>query len=434
MFRPIFLLAVFCLTALSPGAIAQKSSAETRFIKQRIATLAGNTMHGRGYVQKGAERAARYLVKQLQEAGLRPVGADSSYTQAYTFPVNTFPGEMSLKLGKKEAVPGVEYLIDAASPSYFGEAQKVVTVDLLWGKRDWLGINADTPLAMPAGSVFLLKNVDSAKKLLVDPRLLPDALPRGAYIIPVKGKMTWTVSTDTTANGATIFYVQDSVLPKRVKRANIAARAVFEPATRQQNVMAMVPGRAFPDSFIVFTAHYDHLGMMGRQTTFPGASDNASGTAMLLALARHFAANPQRYSVLFIFFSGEEAGLKGSRYFTQHPAVPLEKMRFLVNLDIMGDASGGATAVNATEFPTEFALLQRLNERGNYLPKINSRGKAANSDHYFFTEAGVPSFFLYSHGGKGYYHDVFDTPKAVTLANVDRMMKLMIEFVGALQR
>lgn len=416
------------------NAAAQKTSPDTRFIKQRIATLAGGTMHGRGYVQRGAERAASYLVRQLQELGVQPVDSTGSYTQTYAFSVNTFPKEMTLRLGKKDAVPGVEYLIDATSPSFRADGEKVVTVDFLKTRRDWLGINADTPLTMPAGRVFLLKNVDSAKKLLVDPRLLPDALPRGAYIIPVKGKMTWTVSNDTTAHGATIFYVQDSVLPKRIRRATIAADAEFLPATRQQNVMGMVRGTAVPDSFIVFTAHYDHLGMMGRRTTFPGASDNASGCAMVLNLARHFAANPPRYSVLFIFFSGEEAGLKGSRYFTQHPSVPLEKMRFLVNLDIMGDASGGVTVVNATEFSDEFAMLQRLNDAGGFLPTIKSRGKAANSDHYFFTEADVPSFFLYSNGGKGFYHDVFDGPRSLSLAGVDGVGRLLVEFAGELQK
>ena len=422
------------LILVAAESSAQTAAPDTRFIKQRIATLCGPTMRGRGYVQKGGERAAGYLVRQLREMGVQPIDSSGSYTQFYNLSANTFPKEMAFTVGKKEAVPGVEYLIDAASTSFRAEKEKVVTVDLLKSQRDWLGINADTPLVMPAGRVFLLKNADSAKKLLVDPRLLPDVLPRGAYIIPVKGKMTWTVSTDTTAHGATIFYVQDSVLPKCIRRATIALDAEWEPMMRQQNVMGMVRGTAVPDSFIVFTAHYDHLGMMGKRTVFPGASDNASGTAMVLNLARHFTANPPRYSVLFIFFSGEEAGLKGSRWFTQHPAVPLNKMRFLVNLDIMGDASSGVTVVNATEFSEEFALMQRLNDAGGYLPAVKSRGKAANSDHYWFTEAGVPSFFLYSNGGKGFYHDVFDTPKNVSLAGVDGVMKLLVEFAAAMQK
>jgi Zn-dependent M28 family amino/carboxypeptidase len=197
--------------------------------------------------------------------------------------------------------------------------------------------------------------------------------------------------------------------------------------------MGMVRGTAVPDSFIAVTAHYDHLGRMGFDATFPGASDNASGTAMMLQLAAHYAKNPQRYSMLFIAYSGEEAGLRGSSFYVKHPLVPLDRMRFLVNLDIMGDAKDGVTVVNATEFPEEFSMLENLNKKGDYLPQVRSRGKAANSDHYFFSEAGVPAFFLYSNGGAGYYHDVFDKPATLALTNIDKVMKLLMDFVVGLQ-
>jgi len=403
---------------------AVRPSAETKAIKQRIASLCGPQMRGRGYVGRGAERAAGYIARQLQEMGL-----DSVYTQMYSFPVNTFPGAVSLKLGKREAVPGVDFLVDAASAPFAGEGERIKTVDLLKYASALPTASAESPLPLPPARVRLLKNADSAKKLLADPRSLPDVLPRGAYIIPTRGKMTWTVSTDTTANGATIFYVQDSALPRRVRRADATVGAEWEAATRQQNVIGMIRGTEVPDSFVVFTAHYDHLGMMGKGTVFPGASDNASGTAAVLWLAGHFAAARPRYSVLFIFFSGEEAGLLGSRWYTQHPTVPLERMRMLVNLDIMGDASGGVTAVNATEFPPQFATLTRLADSAGVT--VKSRGKAANSDHYFFSEAGVPAFFLYSNGGAGYYHDVFDAPKTLSLAGVDGVVKLLVRFAGA---
>jgi Zn-dependent M28 family amino/carboxypeptidase len=230
-----------------------------------------------------------------------------------------------------------------------------------------------------------------------------------------------------------VLYVQDSSLPKRVRKASIDIHSKLDPAAKSANVMGMVRGTEVPDSFIVFTAHYDHLGKMGWDATFPGASDNASGTACMEWLAAHYARNPQRYSMLFIAFSGEEAGLKGSSYSVAHPLVPLERMRFLVNLDIMGNAQDGVTVVNATEHPQEFSLLESLNKKSAYLPQIRSRGKAANSDHYPFSEAGVPAFFLYSNGGAGYYHDIFDKPATLALTNIDKVLKLLMDFVGAMQ-
>jgi hypothetical protein len=99
----------------------------------------------------------------------------------------------------------------------------------------------------------------------------------------------------------------------------------------------------------------------------------------------------------------------------------------------MGSAENGVTVVNATEHPAEFSLLQSLNQKGGYLPEVRSRGKAANSDHYFFSEAGVPAFFLYNNGGPGYYHDVFDRPGTLPLTNVDKVLKLLMDFVAAIQ-
>lgn len=196
--------------------------------------------------------------------------------------------------------------------------------------------------------------------------------------------------------------------------------------------MAMVPG-TLKDSFIVFTSHYDHLGMMGKEAMFPGANDNASGTSMMLYLASYYAQHPGRYTMVFIGFSGEEAGLIGSKYFTEHPLIPLNRIRFLTNLDMVGDATNGITVVNATTFKNEFELLKQINEKNHYLKEIKSRDKAANSDHYHFTEAGVPSFFIYSNGGKGYYHDVFDTPSNLSLNNVGKLSDLLIHFVSEIR-
>ena len=151
---------------------------------------------------------------------------------------------------------------------------------------------------------------------------------------------------------------------------------------------------------------------------------------MMIYLASYFASHPQKYSILFIAFSGEEPGLLGSAFYVAHPVVPLAQIKFLTNIDIMGDATDGVTVVNATEYPAQFELLKKINDANHYIPVIKSRGKAANSDHYHFSEAGVPSFFLYSNGGKGFYHDVFDKGEETTLANVDGVAKLLIDFIG----
>jgi Zn-dependent M28 family amino/carboxypeptidase len=167
---------------------------------------------------------------------------------------------------------------------------------------------------------------------------------------------------------------------------------------------------------------------MGENTFFPGANDNASGISMLLEMARYYAQFPPAYSVVFICFAGEEAGLIGSKYFTTHPLIPLKKIRFLTNVDLAGTGDEGITVVNATEFQNAFTLLNCINDSSNLLTKINARGKAANSDHYWFTEKGVPSFFIYTLGGIKAYHDVNDKAETLPFTEFDDLLTLLIRF------
>jgi aminopeptidase YwaD len=148
----------------------------------------------------------------------------------------------------------------------------------------------------------------------------------------------------------------------------------------------------------------------------------------VLSLARYYGAHPQPYTMAFILFAGEEAGLVGSKYFTQNPLIPLSQIRFLVNLDMEGTGIDGITVVNATIYPKEFALLRQINQKGNYLAAVNPRGKAPNSDHYYFSEKGVPAFFMYTLGGIRAYHDVFDISATLPLNKYEDLFKLLLKF------
>jgi aminopeptidase YwaD len=419
----IILSALFLFWA--SGSFAQDK--ERLAIKEHINKLSANNMEGRGYVRKGSEKAAIYLQSKFEEYQLYPINPDSTFIQFYNFQVNTFPDAMGLAVKGKPYLAGQDFIVDASSSSCSINNAKVVTVNLnkVDDSTDW----AKTKTGFKSGKIYYLKNTDSfCKRMSIPPRQLASLLPDGCYMIPVYGKMTWTVGTDTIP--ATVLYVQDSVMPRSIKKASINVHSVLQKNYRNANLVGYVPGTV-RDSFIVFTAHYDHLGRMG-PAIFPGASDNASGTGMMLHLAEYFSKHPQKYSIAFIAFSGEEAGLKGSDYFVKNPLIPLANIKFLTNVDIMGDARDGITVVNATEYPGQFQLLQDINKEKRYLPEIKSRGKAKNSDHYHFTEAGVPSIFIYANGGKGYYHDIFDNAPELTMTNVAGVYKLLIDFAAAL--
>jgi Zn-dependent M28 family amino/carboxypeptidase len=122
----------------------------------------------------------------------------------------------------------------------------------------------------------------------------------------------------------------------------------------------------------------------------------------------------------------------GSKYYTENPLVPLENIRFLTNLDLVGTGDDGITVVNASIHPIEFSKLKNINDAGKLFVNVKSRGKAANSDHYFFTEKGVPAFFIYTLGGIKAYHDIFDVSSTLPYTEFNDLFELIIKFNAAL--
>ncbi len=339
-------------------------------------------MWGRGYTNNGLETAASYINAQFETYGLSPMNGQT-FKQSFSFPVNTFPGNMELRINGKSFTAGRDFIVMPES----------------------IGLKASGKLEQKDSSVF----ISSANRI----------------VMVLKDKLTWSVSNkQADYTGIEIL----KALVKDPETIDINIENQFIPDFKAENIIGMVKGTKVPDSFLVFTAHYDHLGGMGRDTFFPGANDNASGVSLLLNMARHYAVNPAPYSMVFICFAAEEAGLIGSKYFTEQPLVDLKKIRFLINMDMVGTGETGITVVNASYYPREFDLINQINKDHKYLVQINSRGKSANSDHYFFTEKGVPAFFIYTTGGIKAYHDVNDQPGTLPFTEYNDLFNLFVDF------
>ncbi len=390
--------------------------------------LCSPEFHGRGYVNRGDSIAAHYVVSEFQKVGAQPFCDD--YLQHFTMDVNTFPGEMSVQQNGKALIAGVDFSINPSSKGisttlYPIEIPVEKALDIEFLKKT---IAEATASFKQHALVFSYANVSSDTM-----HKIKGLIYEIATILPVielvDTKFTWSVGQDQSL--FPYLQIQDSVYQKGIPiDVSIEARLLKEYET--QNVIAFIPAEKKKAPFLIFTAHYDHLGQMGENTYFPGANDNASGTAMLITMAKYFKENPSDYNILFIAFGGEEVGLLGSKYFVEHPLLKLKKIKFLINLDIMGSGEESITAVNATLFPKEFELLQTINKEKDLLPLIKSRGPAANSDHYWFTEKGVPAFFIYTTGPNRHYHDVFDTYEELTFSEYDDITTLLIEFVKRL--
>jgi aminopeptidase YwaD len=408
-------------TFLSNAALAQ----DIDYARQVINDLCAPEMYGRGYVNNGDEAAAHYLRNQLEKMGV--TAFDFNYYQDFKMNVNTFPEAMDVEVDGKKLKPGIDFLVSPDSRSVSGEYEIIYLNKSVISNPNKMD---EFEKADKKGKAVLL---DSAgfNKVQKEYFVTAEQNPFEAQVIIklIPEKLTWGVSQQ--AASFTELEILKGVFPVNTKSITLNIINKYLPKYNSQNILGFIEGKTKPDSSIVFSAHYDHLGMMGSETLFPGANDNASGTAMLLNLAQHYAKpeNKPDYTMVFIFFGAEEAGLVGSKYYTENPVFQLEEIKFLINIDLAGTGEEGITVVNGSVFEKEFNKLKELNDAKKYLAQVKVRGKAANSDHYYFTEKGVPAFFIYTMGGIKAYHDVYDKPETLPLTEFQDLFRLLTDFV-----
>lgn len=385
-----------------------------QYYAEMIRTLASPKFHGRGYYKNGDVKAAHFISNEFRKLGLLPV--NGMMLQPFSFPVNTFPGKVAVTMGDQKLVPGKDFIISSASPSVKGTFPLTrVTLPL-----------PDFRLRDYSGEFLLIdkSNADSISMAILDSLSRNPPPVKGIVMVEPK-KLTWSVSQKV--NDKVFIRVLKDSFPETANMISLNIQNRFISQHQTYNVVGYVKGSVHPDSFVVFTAHYDHLGRMGKKTLFPGASDNASGTAMLLDLAGHYtqpAHRPEK-SILFIAFAGEEAGLVGSKYYTDHPLLPLNKIHFLINLDMMGNGDEGMMVVNGEVHEQAFARLDSINNAHQLVLPLGKRGAARNSDHHWFSHHGVPAFFFYTRGGSKAYHDIYDMPASLPLTEFEDIMTLI---------
>ncbi|OON66744.1 M28 family metallopeptidase [Hymenobacter sp. CRA2] len=399
--------------------------------RRTIEHLASRRLHGRGYVRQGERRAADFIRQRFKQLGLQPLAP--GYFQPFTLDVNTFPGQLRLRAGNHALQAGADFIAEPSSGAAAVNGVPVYLDSLIYNDEQAGQRFLATPLQ---GRILVLRQRD-AERLRTLPTVFAEHVQQAAVRLTlVSGKLTASLSSTVAPQAQLQVLASKWPQLQPEQSVSVQVQAQLRTAYPTQNVVGFLPGTAQPDSFLVLTAHYDHLGQMGRRAYFPGANDNASGTAMLLELAAYYA-QPEhrpRCSVAFLAFGAEEAGLVGSRYFVKHPLLPLERIRFLLNLDLAGTGQTGATVVNGRIHEAEYRQLVRLNDAGHYLPELAPRGRAANSDHYPFSEAGVPAFFLYTRGTPTHYHDVYDRARTLPLTGFAGLFRLVVAYCQVLSR
>lgn len=209
-----------------------------------------------------------------------------------------------------------------------------------------------------------------------------------------------------------------------------------------RNVLGILPGNGDTGETIVVGAHHDHVGNIPDDDGPPnvpvihnGADDNASGTAGVLELARVLAADgPYRRNILFMTFDAEELGLLGSNHFVEYPTVPLESIRAMINLDMIGRLSQNHFTIFGAGSAREFRELlddsaQQL-ELTFHAPRANTDW-FGGSDHYSFYAKNIPVLFLFTNIHKQ-YHRPEDDCELVDVDGACRVLRLIRPVIAEL--
>ncbi|MDX2061579.1 MAG: M28 family peptidase [Bacteroidia bacterium] len=400
-------------TALAPATRpALDSAACLARARARIEVLCSDSLAGRGYALQGHRKAAGWIAEELSAVGLSP------QTDRFTFALNRVTGAR-LQVGGETLTYGRDFLVSGPSGPLVGTYP---VIDLGHGlPSQWQRLRPRVP-----GSLVVLRPG------LPQGHGLPDSLARlygaeitqlslalqlgGVGVIWLRPKLTAGFATE--AYPLAVLEVQDSIWRPATPEVELALATGVDEIT-SQNVWALVPGAVSPDTVVVLTAHYDHLGRV-EGATFRGASDNASGVAFLLALADSLVRHPPRYSTLLLATGAEEVGLVGSQSFVER----LEGRSLrrdgpyvlgVLNFDLMGNGEAGLVAVAGQTYPRLYTAFEAaLRQRAPTL-RLRARENRPNSDHWPFTQVGIPALFLYTEGGPPNYHDIYDTPDQLGL-------------------
>jgi hypothetical protein len=412
---------------------------DTLAIRGHTRFLADDLLGGRGTGTVGERIAAAYIVSQAKRLGLHHLPGTGSFMLPVPLrAADVHPGtRVAIHAGSDTVVfrSGDDFVVNTGGASafrdfgghalYWGDPERAARV-LAAGHPPAAGT---APLA---GSVAVFAGPLGAAALDIVPALgragvagivllVPDTAQFGLFVRSrggtryfvdaAVGDPVWQPDLPVLLAGprmaATLLaglHGDAGVRPYDLGRTIAARIAVTTRDVPAANVAAMLPGSdpGLRDEFVVFTAHYDHLGIgvpdAYGDSIYSGFSDNAAGVAMLLAMAETLRDAPPARSVLFVFFTGEERGLLGSSFFAAAPPVPLERMRAVINLDagappvppvswrVAGGHSppGGTTALGA--------VARSVAADRGWSTTLTAAGP--NSDHWPFLHRGVPAIFI----------------------------------------
>ena len=423
-------LALLCALVTTPTALSQPAPLDLDAARSIVDTLASPGYHGRGFANGGAERAARWLVGQFARAGLNPLGPE----WLHPFPVeaDVITETPRLFMGAEPLALVTDLLPYPGTGSGSGEDVEVLDVGHgmplppFGNPYPQSGVGGRVILLSEPIPQVLFENPDIPRHFLQDAARYTIAREVGASAV--------VQLVDNPIHGAAFF---DAALPVfYVRRSawtdpgtvSFSVQADQNRAETGYNVIGRVPGTARPDSVLLLLAHYDGLGTLGPNAYFPGANDNASGVALLLAVAAHVAENPLPYTVVFAALGAEEVGLVGAQALAEEMGEGLGSVAFLLNFDMAASGEDGLLAFGGSDYPEEYARLLAANESLGLGP-LAARANRPNSDHAVFLAQGVRGFYVLTKDGTQPYHSLDDRPETLDWDAFAHLYALVTSFL-----
>ncbi|MED9962872.1 MAG: M28 family peptidase [Bacteroidales bacterium] len=413
-------ISIFALLLIISTLVSAQSYKYAIYCKD---TLASEYMAGRAYVDEGDKKAATFIRNELKESGVKLLGENGF--QKLNFPINNIMDlKVSMRYLKKPLKLGEDYLVFGSSPSANMELENVKP--LIFNTKKQIE-EIKTKKLQDKVLLFNTQSLSYSDIILFLRGLKKENITPKLAVIQGYDKIPYY--TGRALMDFPILQLKGNIIDKKIKHLALEIKSEFISSYQSQNVWGIVEGTKYKDSCFVFIAHYDHLGKVG-DVHFPGANDNASGVAVLLDLAKYYAKNPAEHSVVFIFATGEEVGLLGSKFAAENPYIDLEKVKFLFNLDMCGTGATGVAVINGLKEPEAGKLLQEINNENQWFIKVFLGEESCNSDHCHFVQKGVPAHFLFTYGCEyNEYHTIYDNGKDLPFTKHIDFCNLLKEFV-----
>ncbi len=485
-------LALAACAAPAPAPVSPSASAVTfvpvgaqtitpRDIYARVSFLASDALRGRDTPSPGLEAAAAYLASEYLRLGLEPGGENGTFYQRYPFGTWALD-TASVHFGT--VLPGMEdnrmlaYGTDFfTSPAPLASGADMNHARLVFAgplgaeglppgdyrgaapmvrvpgeySRDWRAEVARARTdAREAGAVALVVVVDPAfpaerfRQLAADSRvpqrgMLPDDEIAVFYLTSAAGE---ALVARAGIPAARLGAAPGAPIPLDGVEAHFAATARSIAPQGAPNVVAVLPGSdpSLRNEYVVLSGHFDHVGVglpVDGDSIYNGADDDASGTAGILEVAEALAslAEAPRRSVVFLHVSGEEKGLVGSRWFTDHPTLPLERIVANVNVDMIGRNAPDSVVVIGKDYSSLGAVV---NEVGSRHPELGltvsddlwpEERFFFRSDHFNFARKEIPALFFFT-GVHEDYHRPSDEVEKLDVDKTSRVSQLIFYTVA----